>query len=223
MFYKSGDRTSNGAGSNALGENSQMFFDASCRIIPKVHLYGTVFIDEVNVGQILKSKTQTNLMSFKGGVRVTNLIKNTSFTLEYTRTNPWVYVHPISTTTFASNNYTLGHYLGQNAQEVYCGLKIKPIRGLAIDISYTQAIKGPVREFAQINGVNNVAGTPFMENILYMRNTAAIKAYYEIVNDVFVFGEGSYSDVSGIISNNYTPDFYQGKTKTITLGMNVGF
>lgn len=223
MFYKSGDRTSNGAGSNALGENSQMFFDASCRIIPKVHLYGTVFIDEVNVGQILKSKTQTNLMSFKGGVRVTNLIKNTSFTLEYTRTNPWVYVHPISTTTFASNNYNLGHYLGQNAQEVYCGLKIKPLRGLAIDISYTQAIKGPVREFAQINGVNNVAGTPYMENILYMRNTAAIKAYYEIVNDVFVFGEGSYSDVSGIISNNYTPDFYQGKTKTITLGMNVGF
>lgn len=223
MFYKSGDRTSNGAGSNALGENSQMFFDASCRIIPKVHLYGTVFIDEVNVGQILKSKTQTNLMSFKGGVRVTNLIKNTSFTLEYTRTNPWVYVHPISTTTFASNNYNLGHYLGQNAQEVYCGLKIKPIRGLAIDISYTQAIKGPVREFAQINGVNNVAGTPYMENILYMRNTSTIKAYYEIVNDVFVFGEGSYSDVSGIISNNYTPDFYQGKTKTITLGMNVGF
>jgi hypothetical protein len=223
MFYKSGDRTSNGAGSNALGENSQMFFDASCRIIPKVHLYGTVFIDEVNIGQILKSKTQTNLMSFKGGVRVTNLIKNASFTLEYTRTNPWVYVHPISTTTFASNNYNLGHYLGQNAQEVYCGLKIKPIRGLAIDISYTQAIKGPVREFAQINGVNNVAGTPFMENILYMRNTAAIKAYYEIVNDVFVFGEGSYSDISGIMSNNYTPDFYQGKTKTITLGMNVGF
>ncbi len=223
MFYKSGDRTSNGAGSNALGENSQMFFDASCRIIPKVHLYGTVFIDEVNIGQILKSKTQTNLMSFKGGVRVTNLIKNASFTLEYTRTNPWVYVHPISTTTFASNNYNLGHYLGQNAQEVYCGLKIKPIRGLAIDISYTQAIKGPVREFAQINGVNNVAGTPFMENILYMRNTAAIKAYYEIVNDVFIFGEGSYSDVSGIMSSNYTPDFYQGKTKTITLGMNVGF
>ncbi|MBL7936818.1 MAG: hypothetical protein JNM51_13515 [Bacteroidia bacterium] len=172
---------------------------------------------------MLNSKKQTNLMSFKGGFRVTNLIKNTSFTVEYTRTNPWVYVHPISTTTFASNNYSMGHYLGQNAQEVYCGLKIKPIRGLAIDISYTQAIKGPVREFAQINGVNNVAGTSYMENILYMRNTTAIKAYYEIVNDVFLFGEGSYSDVSGIMSGAYTPDFYLGQTKTITLGMNVGF
>lgn len=223
MFFKSADRTSNGAGSNALGENSQLFLDVSCRIIPKTHLYGSVFVDEVNVGEMLNSKKQTNLMSFKGGFRVTNLIKNTSFTVEYTRTNPWVYVHPISTTTFASNNYSMGHYLGQNAQEVYCGLKIKPIRGLAIDISYTQAIKGPVREFAQINGVNNVAGTSYMENILYMRNTTAIKAYYEIVNDVFLFGEGSYSDVSGIMSGAYTPDFYLGQTKTITLGMNVGF
>lgn len=223
MFFKSADRTSNGAGSNALGENSQLFLDVSCRIIPKTHLYGSIFVDEVNVGEMLNSKKQTNLMSFKGGFRVTNLIKNTSFTIEYTRTNPWVYVHPISTTTFASNNYSMGHYLGQNAQEVYCGLKIKPIRGLAIDISYTQAIKGPVREFAQINGVNNVAGTSYMENILYMRNTTAIKAYYEIVNDVFLFGEGSYSDVSGIMSGAYTPDFYLGQTKTITLGMNVGF
>jgi hypothetical protein len=223
MFYKSGDRTSNGAGSNALGENSQLFFDVSCRVIPKVHAYGTVFIDEVNVGQMFNSKTQTNLMSYKGGLRVTNLIKNTALTFEYTRTNPWVYVHPISTTTYASNNYNLGHYLGQNSQEIYLGLKIKPLRGLTLDLSHTQAIKGPVREFAQINGINNVAGTPYMENILYMRNTTAFKVYYEIVNDVFIFGEGVYSDISGIMSDAYTPEFYLGKTKTVILGINVGF
>lgn len=223
MFFKSGDRTMNGAGSNALGENSQMFLDVSCRVLPKTHIYGSLFIDEVNVGKMFDSKNQTNLMSFKAGARVTNLIKNTSFTIEYTRTNPWVYVHPISTTTFASNNYNMGHYLGQNAQEIYFGVKIKPIRGLAIDVSYTQAIKGPVREFTQTNGVNNVAGTPFMENIFWMKNTASIKAYYEIINDVYLSAEGAYSDVSGLMSTTYTPDFYKGKTKTITLGVNVGF
>jgi hypothetical protein len=223
MFYKSADRTSNGAGSNALGENSQMFLDVSCRIIPKVHVYGSVFIDEVNVGQMFKSKTQTNLMSFKGGFRVTNLIKNTSLTIEYTRTNPWVYVHPISTTTFASNNYNMGHYLGQNAQEIYCGLKLKPLRGLSLDLSYTQAIKGPVRDFTQVNGANTVAGTPYMADILWMRNMTSLKVNYEIVNDVSIFGEGTYSDVSGIMSSAYTPDFYLGKTKTVTIGMNIGF
>ena len=105
MFFKSGDRTMSGAGSNALGENSQMFLDVSCRMIPKTHIYGSIFVDEVNVGKMFDKKNQTNLMSFKAGFRITNLIKNTAFTAEYTRTNPWVYAHPISTTTFASNNY----------------------------------------------------------------------------------------------------------------------
>ena len=71
MFFKSGDRTMNGAGNNALGENSQMFLDVSCRMIPKTHLYGSLFIDEVNVGKMFDSKNQTNLMSFKAGFRIT--------------------------------------------------------------------------------------------------------------------------------------------------------
>lgn len=223
MFFKSGDRTMNGAGSNALGENSQLFLDVSCRVIPKTHLYGTVFIDEVNVGKVLDSKHQTNLMSFKAGFRVTNLIKNTALTCEYTRTNPWTYTHPIPTTTFASNQYNMGHYLGQNAQEVYLGLKLKPLRGLAIELSHTQAIKGPIREFQQVNGVNNVAGTPFMGNVLWSNQTTALKAYYEIVNDAYLFVEGSYAHVSGLMEGTYTPDFYKGKTKTVTAGMNIGF
>ncbi len=223
MFYKSGDRTMSGAGSNAVGENSQMFLDVSCRVIPKTHLYGSIFVDEVNVGKMFSAKNQTNLMSFKAGFRVTNLIKNTAFTVEYTRTNPWVYVHPIQTTTFESNNYNMGHYLGQNAQEIYAGIKVKPMRGMSIDLGYTQAIKGPVRDFVQINGINNVAGTPYMENILWMKNATSLKVNYEIINDLFIFAEGTYSDVSGIMTTQYTPDFYTGKTKTISLGLNAGF
>ncbi|MFO0322868.1 MAG: hypothetical protein ACK504_10620 [Bacteroidota bacterium] len=223
MFFKSGDRTMNGSGSNALGENSQMFMDISCRVFPKTHLYGSIFVDEINFGKMFDSKNQTNLLSFKGGFRITNLLKNTSFTLEYTRTNPWVYVHPISTTTFASNNYNLGHYLGQNAEEIFAGFKFKPMRGLVIDLSYTRALKGPVSNFTQVNGVNNVAGAKFMESVLWLRHLTALKINYEIVNDVFLFAEGSYSNISGLLSDYYSPNFYKGKTKTITLGMNIGF
>jgi hypothetical protein len=213
----------NGSGSNALGENSQMFMDISCRVFPKTHLYGSIFVDEINFGKMFDSKNQTNLLSFKGGFRITNLLKNTSFTLEYTRTNPWVYVHPISTTTFASNNYNLGHYLGQNAEEIFAGFKFKPMRGLVIDLSYTRALKGPVSNFTQVNGVNNVAGAKFMESVLWLRHLTALKINYEIVNDVFLFAEGSYSNISGLLSDYYSPNFYKGKTKTITLGMNIGF
>jgi hypothetical protein len=62
-----------------------------------------------------------------------------------------------------------------------------------------------------------------MENILWMRNATSLKINYELFNDVFIFGEGSYSKISGIMSSEYTPDFYKGKTKTASLGVNIGF
>lgn len=223
MFFKSGDRTMNGAGSNALGENSQMFADVSVRLIPKVHIYGSVFVDEINMGKMFDKQKHTNLMSFKGGLRVTNLIKNTAFTFEYTRTNPWVYVHPISTTTFASNNYNLGHYLGQNSEELFGSVKYKPIRGLSVELSHTQALKGPTKEFAQINGINNVAGAQFMQYVLWNNSSIALRVNYEIINDVFVSGEYRYSDVSGMMTPLYSPDFYKGKTNTVNVALNIGF
>ncbi len=224
MFYKSADHTMNGSGSNSLGENSHMFLDISCRNISKTHLYGTLFIDEVHLSKIFDSQKQTNLFSFKAGVRVTNLLlKNTSFTLEYTRTNPWVYVHPIATTTFASNNYNMGNYLGQNAEEIFLGFKFKPLRGLLIDLGYTYARKGPVLDFIQVNGVNNVAGTPFMKGVEWANDAVSMKVQYELFNDVLIFGEVNSANIRGNMLNKYTPSFYYGNTTTINGGIVIGF
>jgi hypothetical protein len=217
MFYPSADHTQNGAGSNAVGENSQMFLDVSCRNIPKTHLYGTVFVDEINLSKIFKPHQQTNFLSFKAGVRFTNIIKNTAFTFEYTRTNPWVYVHPISSITFASNNYNMGNYLGQNSDELYGGIKIKPLRGLTLDAGLSWARKGEVLAYQQINGVNNNAGTPFMHNIQWQNKSLLLKAQYEIINDVFIFASCNYQQITGttIGLETYSPAFYYGNTTTI--------
>jgi hypothetical protein len=228
MFYPSADHAASGSGNNALGENSQMFLDVSCRSIPKTHIYGSWFIDEINLAQMFHPSKQTNLFSYKGGIRFTNfLVKNTSLTFEYTRTNPWVYVHPIATTTFASNNYNMGNYLGQNSDEIFIGLKLKPLRGLTLDFGYSQARKGPVSPFIQVNGVNQgVAGAQFMTSTQWNNRTAYVKAQYEIINDVFIFAQFCMSDIkaaSTAILQEYTPGFYQGKTNTLTGGVNIGF
>lgn len=223
MFYKSGDRVMNGAGANALGENSQMFADISCRMIPKTHVYTSVFVDEVNMGKMFDKKLHSNLYSWKAGVRSTNLIKNTSVTIEYTRTNPWVYVHPISTIGFESNKFNMGHYLGQNAEEIYTGIKVKPLRGLTVDLSLTSAIKGPVQTFQLINGANNTLGGVFIESISYKSEELSLKLNYEIINDLHFFAEGSYRKVSGIIAPVYAAPFYYGTTQTIHLGIAAGF
>lgn len=224
MFYKSVDHTMNGAGSNALGENSQLFFDISSRNIPKTHIYVTLFTDEVSISNITNKQKQTNLFSFKGGVRIINLIvPNVSFTAEYTRTNPWTYTHPIATTTFESNKYNLGHYLRENSDEIFLAVKLKPYRGLAIEAGYIHARKGTVLAYQQVNGVNNVAGTPFMKAVEWTNKTAFFKAQYEIINDAFVFAEYSSSAIQGTGVYQYSPSFYFGNPNTINIGMNVGF
>lgn len=223
MFYKSGDRVMNGAGANALGENSQMFADISCRMIPKTHLYTSVFIDEVNIGKMFDKKLHTNLYSLKAGFRVTDLIKNTAITFEYTRTNPWVYVHPISTIGFESNKFSMGHYLGQNAEELFTSIRFKPIRGLTADVSLTTAIKGPVQDFKLINGANNTTGAVFIETISYKSNQVSLKLNYELINDLHLFAEGTYRKVEGIVAPVYAAPFYYGTTKTINVGLAVGF
>lgn len=239
MFYPSADHTYNGAGKNSVGENSQMFLDISCRVIPKTHLYGTLFVDEVNFSEMFNPKKQTNFFSFKGGVRFTNLIKNTSLTFEYTRTNPWVYDHPIPSITYASNNYNMGNYLGQNADELYGDIKIKPLRGLTIDAAVSWARKGPVLAYQLINGANNNAGTPFMQSIQWQNKSAMLKVQYELINDLYIFAAAQYQEITGTTTGieTYSPAFYYGKTNTVggvkvpangntitlTGGLNFGF
>ena len=71
------------------------------------------------------------------------MIPNTAVTFEYTRTNPWTFQHNIEVNTFASNQFTLGHYLLDNAEEVFTSIRFKPFRGFVADLSYTRALKGP--------------------------------------------------------------------------------
>lgn len=224
MFFKSGDRTMSASGANSLGENSQMFLDLSLRAIPKTHIYGTWFIDELNFGKMFDRSQHTNLFSFKAGIRVTNLIRNTSFTFEYTRTHPWTYVHPIASTVFSSNNYNLGHYLGENAEEFHAGFRFKPFRGVMFDLAYTVAYKGYTEPFLQVGGINaNVPGTPFMTKYFWGNSTASARIQWEIINDLFLFGGIQSSSIDGLEMTKYTAPFYYGNTTTINFGLNAGF
>lgn len=222
MFFKSIDHTYNGAGSNALGQNSQMFINISSRQIKHLHLYTTIFIDEISIGNMWDKNAHSNIFSAKVGFKINNFpIKNTYFITEYTRTNPWTYRHQIETTTFASNQYNLGHYLGENAQEIYLEAGLKIIRGLKLAVAYTNAQKGDEHVFEIIFGNGNIKGLNFMENVAWENKTIEAIASYEIINDGFIFARAAFANIKG--NNFYTPELMQGKTTTITAGINFGF
>ncbi len=223
FFYKSVDHTYN-ATSNAAGQNSQMFFDLNTRIIPKLNLYYTWFIDEFSVSRMFDEEKQSNHWSMKYGVRVSNLVPNTIATLEYTRNRPLVYKNDNPTTLYNSNWYNLGHFLGDNSDHLYVALKYKPIKGFWIDLSYNKMRKGPNYEYdrsTRPEGGLYIWGVKFMESVEWSKTQYSIEANYQFLNDMYVFAGYTNSCVTG--NTRYTASFYQGETNTLTFGLNYGF
>ena len=115
-FYKSIDHTLT-KGIATENQNSQLFFNISSRNLKHVHVYSSVFFDEIKFNRFKPSSAEKNPVSFKIGGKVTNFpIPNLSATAEFTRTNIINYKHSIPAISYASNSYNMGHYLGDNAQ-----------------------------------------------------------------------------------------------------------
>ncbi len=230
LFYKSVDHTLNGT--NAAGEtgqNSQLFLDISSRNIKNLHLFLTIFVDEFSMSRVT-DPDRHNFLSWKGGFRLSNWpVKNLILTGEFTYTLPMTYQHNISTTTFESNHYNLGHYLRDNSNELYFDLRYKPVRGLTIDLSYTLArhYNNYIYDFNP--GVDE---HPVMKDLTWRNNEVALRARYEFLNNAYafvglIFGNVEGFDVDGQTAqyylNKYSPGLFQGKTTTLQAGFNVGF
>ena len=220
MFFKAVDHSMNGM-NNYVGQNAQMFFDISSRQIKYVHLYTSLYIDEIDIGDMWDKQKQSNFVSFKGGISVSDYpFNNITFILEYTRTNPIVYKHFIPTTTFESNQYNMGHYLEDNSDEWFFCLKYKPIRGLHFDLAYSFARKGPDFPYTGIG--KSGLGYPFMDSVDWYKKNIFFKVSYEAFNDIFLFAGYSNSLIKDDFKI-YTPKYFRGNTNTFNLGMNWGF
>jgi hypothetical protein len=117
---------------NSAGSNSQFFAQVSSKgHIKNTHLYGTLFIDEFTIDGIGDPETEKTQIGFTLGSSVTDLLlDNFTIKLEYSKIYPYVYQHYINTTTFESNSYVMGHWMNNNADQVFGSLKYRFIRGL---------------------------------------------------------------------------------------------
>jgi len=229
LFYKSVDHTLNNATSGLQsGQNSQMYFAISSRNIKHLHLYFDMFIDDLSFSHF-KHKNEHNLFSYKGGFRVSNfLLQNVSFTTEFTITNPFVYQHRIATQDYTTDLYNMGDYLRDNSKEFYFALQYKPIRGLHFMLSYTLARHYDDYSYAYCathRSSCDLHTVPIFKNLKWQNSMVLFSARYEIVANTYVFFKYRYSDISGDQDyiKKYSPDYYWGKTSTVTLGANIGF
>jgi hypothetical protein len=219
MLYKSVDHTNNNATGNNGGQNSQFFIDISSRQINHLHLYATVFFDDISISR-LRENGHFDYYSLNAGFQVSDLIPNTFFTLEYFKSYPLVYKHDMPTTTYESNFYNMGHYLQDNSQSIYAELAVKPLRGLDIKISYNSARHGRDHEALGTNRLEVVH--LFMDSVTWKSNSIGIDINYQVFNDIYLFGSYTRQHDTGEIEK-YTAPYFWGKTNTFSVGVNYGF
>lgn len=225
MFYKSIDHQSYYGTGNYGGQNAQMYFDVSSRQIKNLHLYATVFVDEISFGRMWDKGSHSNFVSLKSGLRWTNMANsNLSLIGEFTRTNPIVYQHFVNTTTFTSNNFGLGHYLGDNSREIYLALLYRPVARCHLKLGYTRAEKGTYYPY---DGVTNVLGLPFLENVDWQYSQFSISGNYELINDIVIHGSIDRSKVEQAViegvNYQYTPDNVNRDGWVLSAGFTIGF
>jgi hypothetical protein len=214
FFYKSVDHSLT-SGINNM--NSQMFIGISSRQIKKIHIYADIFIDELSFSRIKNSK-EWNYLSYKAGFRLDDLpFDNLSFTTEFTYTYPFTYQHNITTTTFQTEDYNLGHYLRDNSREWYIAFDYRPVRTLDINLFYSDAVRGP--DYTELGSPR--LGNPPLASIEWRDRSVGLKASYQIINDLYIWGSAVKSNISG--DESWSSPYFFGKKNTINLGLTAGF
>jgi hypothetical protein len=244
-FYKSIDHTLT-KGLGLENQNSQVYLNFSSRNIKHLHLFTSVYADEISWGRFLPSSKEKNPISFKIGANLSNFpIENLSIIGEFTRTNIITYKHSIPTLTWASNNFNLGSYLGDNSQEIYLAMRYKPIRGLDLSVSYTNAEHGNEynylrRDVNNVDAISKIISQPSLGDITWINKTVGFNAQYEVINNAYAILNIAYSDIKGYnitstpiagevretaqgYQDLFTPAYLQGKNTTVTVGFSFGF
>ena len=242
-FYKSIDHTLT-KGIATENQNSQLFFNISSRNLKHVHVYSSVFFDEIKFNRFKPSSAEKNPVSFKIGGKVTNFpIPNLSATAEFTRTNIINYKHSIPAISYASNSYNMGHYLGDNAQELYASLGYKLIRGLDLNVYYLNAQHGNEYNYARRGedaNIRQIISQPSLGDVIWKNQTVGFKALYEVFNNAYAVVNIENSNIEGFEAVSepiggenrmtaqgtldfFTAPFLHGKNTTFTVGFSLGF
>ncbi len=242
-FYKSIDHTLT-KGIATENQNSQLFFNISSRNLKHVHVYSSVFFDEIKFNRFKPSSAEKNPVSFKIGGKVTNFpIPNLSATAEFTRTNIINYKHSIPAISYASNSYNMGHYLGDNAQELYASLGYKLIRGLDLNVYYLNAQHGNEYNYARRGedaNIRQIISQPSLGDVIWKNQTVGFKALYEVFNNAYAVVNIENSNIEGFDAVSepiggenrmtaqgtldfFTAPFLHGKNTTFTVGFSLGF
>ena len=194
------------------GDNAQIFANAVYKFYPlKVKLYGTLFIDELSLTDVLEGGNLSSVGYTAGINFIDPFLENSEVIIEYTRTEPFVYMNSDNVQLYTSHDYQLGHWIGSNADQFYFSYKQWVIRGLMVDVWGEYVRKG------QTELPEQQYNSPYPDALYGPRFTmksAGIEIRYEVYRNVFGRLFYSYSDIT---------DEEPGRTPGFKIGSNSIF
>lgn len=213
MFYKFLDHNSGRGDVNDA--NGVMYFDIAVRYPIKFKWYSTLFIDVTEIRNILDNDFENTWIGFTlGGKTVDLLFDNLDLTLEYTRLNPWVYEHKNEVTNYKHLKYYLGHWLGQNADQLRIQFDFQFLRGLRIKLYNEYIRKGGLEEiYYAYSGMDEIE-LPFLYSPLRTESRFGFEVAYEYLHDLIIKGSFVHSNVKDDLSS---------REPVFTIGSNNSF
>ena len=179
-FFKAYDQYVSSYSLNG-GSNGQIFAQISSRNqIKNTHLYATLFVDEIRLSKIFDKTQSRNQIAYTLGMNRTDvLLKYLTIGGEYTRIRGGVYNNIIPAQTYSNNSYSLGDWMGQNADRLYLYMKYTPLPRLKTSIWYQYTRKGA--DWSLDQQYNQQPEPPFLYNELFSRRDIGFSAYYEVI------------------------------------------
>lgn len=218
LFFRLGDHYMGGKNSNT-GSNAQIFSNLYYmnREI-KAKFYTTVFIDELSVESLLKGGNLSAIGYTLGVKFIDPLIGNSSFTFEYTKISPFVYMNSNPVELYTSHNYQLGHWIGSNGYNIYSSYNQKIIRGFRLALSGELVKKGQ-KELPQQQ--YELPYPSFLYGAKYEERSAGIELSYEYIHDLFVKLNYKFTDISDD-DKTRTPSYMLGKHHSFGISLYYG-
>ena len=224
-FFKSLDHLLT-KGLATQNQNSQMFATVSVRPTDHLRLYGSFYLDDFKLARLSPSNPQHNPFSYVVGFNWSGWpVKGLALRGEFARTNIACYTNSVDLLYYTSNSYNMGHYMGDNAQNIFVQLSYRPTRSLRLTLDYTNNTKYTAYDYTREDVKYIISQKPFDE-VIWRNDIVQLKAVYEVFNNCYAHLELAYNHARAEKDedlNWYTPVYLQGRKVTFSCGMHFGF
>jgi len=203
LFFKAYDNLVSNNNINA-GGNGQLFLQASSRNhLKNTHLYGSLFIDEIRIGSIFNRNKSRNQVGYTLGASITDIgLPYLTLGAEYTRINPFVYRNLTPAQDYTSTDYSLGDWMGNNADRWIIHAKYTPIPRLKINLRYQQIRKGRAGTYDQ--QYFQEPQPAFLFNLQSHQKEWFLQANYQLIHNLYFNASFSSRQTTNMVSGAKT-------------------